>query len=197
MIDRSLSLPGLRRGAALAAIFSVALAAGWLAPEVARADIALALDLDVLVETANDHIDSGGGGAVRLGWQLHLPLFALTPEIGFGWSKFGDGPSVYRGIAGARLGIGEIIRFGLFGHIGYAQADYESDYIEDSDSGLLYDVGLFFDITLIPLLDIGVHMAYNHLSGEDDAVDQEPELALPSINNLGWLNFGVHAALVF
>ena len=192
MIDRSLSPHGLRGGAALAVTLSLALAAGWLAPEVARADIAVAADLEVLVETANDRLDSGGGGAVRLGWQLHLPLITLTPEIGFGWSKFGDGPSVYRGILGARVGVGEIIRFSVFGHLGYAEADYQTDLVEDSDSGVLYDVGLAFDITLIPLLDVGIHMAYNHLDGEEDDV-----LAAPTFESLGWLSFGVHAALVF
>lgn len=199
MVDRPLSLRGLlrphrgpHRAAALAASFSLALAASWLAPEVARADIAIAADLDVLVETANERIDSGGGAAVRLGWQLHLPLFALTPEIGFGWGKFGDGPTVYRGIAGVRLGVGEVIRFGAFTHLGVAGSDYESDVVDESSSGFTYDVGAFFDVTLIPLLDVGVHLAYNHLSGEDEDV-----LDAPTLGNLGWMTFGVHAALVF
>ena len=51
-------------------------------------------------------------------------------------------------------------------------------------NGFAYDLGLFFDFTLLPLIDLGVHAAYNQLTaGSDD----------PAYH---WLTFGAHAALI-
>ena len=36
-----------------------------------------------------------------------------------------------------------------------------------SDGGFTYDVGGFLDLVLIPLIDIGVHGGYNHISVDD------------------------------
>src|SRR6185503_9589889 len=76
-------------------------------------------DLAFPIESSGN---TGGGLGIRLGQQWHFPFIALTPEIGFTYHGFsGDfGPKSYRGIAGARLGIGEIIRIGPYAHAGYA-----------------------------------------------------------------------------
>ncbi|HEY8945381.1 MAG TPA: hypothetical protein VIM73_14020, partial [Polyangiaceae bacterium] len=50
----------------------------------ARAETRLALDLDYATAIDERGIDSGTGGALRLGQELDLVLVSLTPEIGGG-----------------------------------------------------------------------------------------------------------------
>lgn len=148
-------------------------------------ELAIAGDLDYAVPI--DSIgDSGGGFAVRLGGQLHVPLIALTPELGFSYHAMdGEGaPELSRVFAGARIGVGEIFRIGATGHVGIAWLDVERLRPDPSRNGFAYDLGLFFDFTLLPLIDLGVHAAYNQLGASDDD---------PAYH---WLTFGAHAALI-
>ena len=148
-------------------------------------DLALAVDVDYGLPV--DSIgDSGGGFGIRAGLQLHVPLLVITPEVGFTYHGFdGTGePSVTRGILGMRLGLGEIFRFGVAGHVGLAHLSADVIGPDPSHTGFAYDAGLFFDLTLLPLFDIGVHAVYNHLT-EDEL---KPSFA--------WLTFGAHLALI-
>jgi hypothetical protein len=156
------------------------------APNPARADILIGVDIEG-VEPLDSPAEFGGGFAVRLGDQIHLPLIAITPELAFSYANFSEdyGPSIYRGTVGARLGIGEIIRPGIYAHIGLGR--YELDLPGDNPSGtdVTYDVGLVLDFTVLPLLNLGVHAAYNRLGGDDVRDDFE------------WLTTGAHVELVF
>jgi hypothetical protein len=110
--------------------------------------------------------NTGAGFGIRLGQQWHVPLIALTPEIGFTYHGFSgdDAPSTYRGIAGLRLGIGEVLRIGPYGHLGYG---HFTPAHGSSDNGFTYDVGGFLDITLLPFFDFGVHGGYTHVDVAD------------------------------
>lgn len=105
---------------------------------------------------------TGGGFGARFGYELHLPLIAVTPEIGFTYHGFGGdlGPSVYRGIAGGRVGFGEVIRLGALAHIGYGHLVTQ---LGPNSDGFSWDAGGFVTVTLIPVLNIGVHVVYNEL----------------------------------
>src|SRR5436190_24251255 len=87
-------------------------------------------------------------GASRCVWgqQVHVPAIVLNPEIGFNYDTFGGdaGPIVYRGIFGLRLGVGEVLRAGLYGHVGLARIDFTQipDY---SHTAFSYDVGTFLE----------------------------------------------------
>ena len=157
-----------------------------LAPNPARADFLVGLDVDG-VEPFEDGAAFGGGFGVRLGAQLHVPLLALTPELAFTYAQFGDdyGPSIYRGMIGGRVAIGEIIRIGVYGHIGLGSFNLDLDDEDPSGSDVTYDLGLALDLTVIPILNLGVHAAYNRF-GEDDDRD-----------SFEWLTTGAHVELVF
>jgi len=176
-----------RRGVRTLAVVGCALAAWLSAAEVARADIAIAADVETLVPIEYDNIDPGPGFGIRLGAQIHLPLITLTPEIGFTWASFGDGPEIYRGILGARVGLGEVLRFGVFAHLGFGHQSWELATVDVSHTGVTMDAGLFLDLTIIPLIDVGVHMGYGRLSANEDE----------NIDPNQWLAFGLHAAIVF
>jgi hypothetical protein len=169
------SRPSIVTGAALLSILFVA------GPAAAGPTIGADLDLGFPVSSSGD---TGGGFGIRLGQELHVPLFELTPEIGFTYHNFsGDrGPRIYRGIAGARLGIGEVLRPGAFAHLGFGH--FVPAY-GDNSTAFSFDAGGFLDLTIIPLLNVGIHGAYNRVEADYDGGAYE------------FATVGVHAALVF
>ena len=149
----------------------------------AEAKTQIAADLDYAAPIDADS-DSGGGFAIRLGQQLHVPLIVLTPELVFADHTFSDnGPTAYRGLAGLRLGIGEIIRPGVYGHLGFGSLSLPDP--APDHTAFTYDAGVFLDLTILPLLDIGVHGAYNRLNSGEGVAAYE------------WATLGAHAALIF
>lgn len=168
-----------------ALLAALALCAAWasFAPSTARAELALAGDLELDVPVSLD-VSSGPGFALRVGYQLHLPALTLTPEIGFHHASFDPDPTLNRGVLGARLGFGEVFRLGVFGHIGIAHESIEIGSREASLTEFSFDLGAFLDFTLLPLLDLGVHLGYGQVSPEDD---EDP---------LRWIPLGAHVALI-
>jgi hypothetical protein len=165
----------------------VALAVGsgglWLAPSTARADIAVAGDLELDVPLDTD-LDTAVGFGLRLGWQLHLPLVVFRPEVGYHHAAFGDALTLNRVFAGVRVGFGEIFRIGGFGHIGAANAAYHFASEDEDVSDVTYDLGAFFDFTVLPLLDVGAQIGYARMRTDDR-------------DSLRWIPIGVHATLIF
>lgn len=177
-----------RAGRQLFLLFAAALCAWMLQTSAARADTTIGLDLDLHVPISINNVETGGGFAIRIGQQLHLPLIVVNPEFAFTYASFSksEPPKMYRGIAGARVGFGELLRFGVLAHIGFGYVDWEPGPNDWSHTGLTYDAGLFFEVTAIPLLNIGVHATYNRIAAGDDVND-----------TLHWMSLGAHATLVF
>jgi hypothetical protein len=169
---------------------------GWaLQPGSARADTTIAADLDLNVPI-DSSFDAGGGFGIRLGQELHLPFIVLNPEIGFTYATLSDrSPTIYRGIAGARVGFGELIRFGVLAHVGFGHLSQDVPLIPDdrdpSYVAFTFDGGLFLDFTALPLLNIGVHAIFNRLSASED---DELNVRYEAVN---WMQLGAHVALVF
>lgn len=149
----------------------------------ARADIVIGGDLEYAFPVDSD-AESGPGFGVRLGNQMRLPAVALVPEVAFTYHGLtGDfGPNVYRGVGGLRLGISEILRPGIFGHLGVGHLSADFAGRDVSHTAFTYDVGAFLELTLLPLLNLGLHGAYNSLTGDGD---------------LQWITAGLHVDLVF
>jgi hypothetical protein len=129
---------------------------------------------------------SGWGFGIRLGQRFHVPLIAIDPELGFTYHSFTDAssPHSYRGIAGLRLGFGEIFRIGPFAHLGVGHLSL-SGTPDQSHTAFTYDAGLFLDFTILPLLDIGIHGSYTQIV----AVDAGPAFQFATV--------GANVALVF
>lgn len=140
----------------------------------------LGIDLDYAYAIEEQSITSGGGAALRVGSELDLILITLIPEAYFSHHTWSD-PDV--GVTTAKLGgrlrIGKILEPGIFAHIGIASVDYGDAYTSPA-----FDGGFTLDFTLIPLIDIGAHAAYNAVfeTGDRDA--------------FSYALFGLHAALV-
>jgi len=152
-------------------------------PATALAETKLALDLDWVGGIDESGVDAGGGGALRLGQELDLILVSLTPEIGASYHTFG-GPSDLThtsGFLGARIAFGKVLEPGVFAHLGVGHLSGAADFSETAAS---VDAGVTLDFTLLPIIDIGAHAAYDALLISDaDAFD--------------WYRVGLHAAVGF
>lgn len=153
-----------------------------------RGSTKAALDLDyVFVE--GESLDNGGGGAVRLGREFDAVLISITPELGARYLAL-NGPidaSLYGGFAGVRLSLGKVIEPGIYGHVGYGHVAFEEapGAFDPSHGAFSYDVGATLDFTLLPILDVGVHGAYNGLAGDSE------------FKRINWVNAGGHVSVQF
>lgn len=128
--------------------------------------------------------DSGGGFGIRLGQQLRALPIVLTPELGFTYHNFsGDyGPKIYRGILGARLGFGDVLRPGGFFHVALG---HFVPTVGENQNAFSFDAGGFLDFVLLPLIDVGAHAAYNRVDADYGS------------GAYAFITVGLHAALVF
>lgn len=130
--------------------------------------LAVAGDFDLAWADAGNDTQNGKGLGGRLGWEsspLHILYF--RPELGVHYYSFsGDGdPSILRGTGGARFGFDLIVRFGVYAHAGVANVD--SSVSDIARTAFTYDVGAEVDVPLIPILDLGIHAAYESVSAGD------------------------------
>lgn len=156
----------------------------WSAP--ARADTVVGADLSY-VHPFEDHTNGGYAVGLRLGQRLDLKLLTVTGELAGDYNDFGGAldPRVMRGMIGARAAVGAILRPTAFAHagVGHLWGDQVAGYA-DSRTAFTFDLGLGLDLTIIPLVNLGVHLAYNNLVGSRGD------------GSLEWLTTGVHADLV-
>ena len=139
----------------------------------------LAFDLDYS-DALEPEVGTGLGGAVRFGREYDVLVLSLTPELMGNIHTFsGPGDSMaYGGMAGGRATIGKVIEPGVFAHVGAGHASLPNDSV----TGLAMDLGVTLDLTLIPLVDLGIHGAW-------DSVNWEGE------GSFDWYRVGAHIAL--
>jgi hypothetical protein len=144
----------------------------------------LALDLEYAGPIDEGSVESGSGGAVRLGRRADLIAVSLTGELGGSYHQFSGSPEVQavRGFIGGRLSVAEGIEPGIYAHLGVGRLSVDPG---ESRTSPTLDAGLFLDLTILPLVDLGVHAGYDTLLGSGDA------------NAFDYYVVGAHAALVF
>ena len=149
----------------------------------AHSGTAIGVDLDYTNGISEPSVGSGSGFNVRLGYKLDLLVLQFTPEVGGAYHKFSGDEKIgfTQGIVGGRLAFGKILEPGLYAHLGYGHLSG----VDFSHSGGTVDAGVTLDLTLLPLIDLGVHAGYNGMFKSDpyDAFDSYV--------------VGVHGALVF
>jgi hypothetical protein len=133
-------------------------------------------------------LDDGAGGALRIGREF-AGMLSLTPELGISYhcANGVHDASLYRGFIGPRLSIGKTIHGGVFGHLGYGRIAFRhvSGPLDQSHDALAYDGGLTVDVTLLPVLDVGAHAAYNGLASSHEH------------EGVHWLSVGGHVSVRF
>lgn len=171
---------------AVAAVGALTLAGlSWSAP--AKAQNTVGVDLS-FSDTVGDEDADGAGLDIYFGPRMDLGILALTTELSGGFHDFGGGldPTVYRGMAGGRLGLFTVIRPSIFAHIGVGHLTWEEPLGNDRDSrtNVTTDVGAALDLTILPLVDVGVQLSYNTIAGGSG----EPAF--------DWTQFGAHVIFV-
>ncbi len=161
--------------------------AGLSWSEPAKAQNTLGVDVS-FNDTLGDEGDNGAGVDLYFGPRMDLGLLALTTELSAGFHDFGGGidPSVYRGMAGGRLGLFTIIRPSIFAHIGVGHLTWDEGPGDDRDSrtNIATDVGAALDLTVLPMMDVGVQLSYNTIAGNSSN---------PAFD---WTQFGAHVIFV-
>jgi len=142
----------------------------------------LALDLDYSAGLSQeDLVDTGGGGALRIGSELDAFLVTLIPELTLSYHQF-SGPldaTAIAGKLGGRIRFLKIVEPGIFAHAGVGRLGGD-----DPHTGFAFDAGLTLDLTILPLIDLGLHAAWNRVFGGE------------SHPGLSYATFGAHVALV-
>jgi hypothetical protein len=150
----------------------------------AKSGTAVGVDLDYTHGLNEPAVGAGTGFNVRLGYKLDLLMAQLTPEIGGAYHTFsGDaGAKFAQGIVGGRLSFLKVLEPGVYAHLGYGHLSGSSG---NGHSGATADAGVTLDLTLLPLIDLGVHAGYNGMlkSGDYPAFDSYV--------------LGIHGAVIF
>lgn len=150
----------------------------------AKSGTSIGVDIDYTNGIDEPYVSGGTGFNGRLGYKLDLIVLQLTPEIGGAYHTFaGDaGAKFSQGIVGARVSFLKVLEPGAYAHLGYGHL---SSDLGDGRSGATVDAGLTLDLTLLPLIDLGVHGGYNGMlkSGDYQAFDSYV--------------LGFHGALIF
>ncbi len=151
----------------LATLFALATVA-FATP--AAADLLVGVDADAAIPTEEG--DVGLGGAIRLGWQLDLAAIRLAPEVGAAFHRFPApsetlGPPMFvRGFGGARVGLGSVVEPIAYAHVGWAATETPvaagaPEGVEPVNaSGAFVEGGAGLELTVLPILDLGVHAGY-------------------------------------
>lgn len=147
----------------LLAAIGVAGSVAWARPAAAE----IAFGLEVNYNQAVDHFETGKGGGVdvRVGPRLGLWMLEITPELSAGMHDFGGFPSptVLRGLAGCKLALDLGIKPTLFAHFGAGRLRYDAveSVARDAATGMAADFGAALDVTVLPMLDVGMQGSYN------------------------------------
>lgn len=148
----------------------------------ARADTLVGLDLDYVTGIDQRGVDSGTGGMLRLGREYDWLALSLTPEVGLSYYNFSGFREAHQiaAVVGGRIAFGKVVEPGVFAHVGVGRLSREPS----GDTGPTFDLGGSLDFTLLPILDLGVHGAYDvHLADGGDSVN--------------WLRLGAQATIHF
>lgn len=171
---------------AKALCFTATLAAVSLLSVPALAEDEIAVDVEAA--WADDPNDSNGlGVGLRAGHVWDIAIITITPELGASYHDFegASDPTAWDVKAGGRFGIDLLIEPSVYAHAGLGHFDYELASRDVSHTGLAYDVGAALDLTLLPVIDFGVHATVAGVAGND------------SVDPFSWFALGGHVAFAF
>lgn len=113
-----------------------------------------------------DAIGAGGGGALRAGLERDVGQVTLIAEFVVSHVVLDSDSSKNVGVTGAQFG-GKL-RFlkdfepGMFVHFGGARV---SGVAPLATTDIAFDMGVSFDVTTLPLVDVGAHAAWHRVFG--------------------------------
>jgi len=173
----------------LAVLFSLSVSG------TARAQtVGLEFDLGIPVGDTKDVLDLGWGLEGRVGLGLPIPAITFEAEALFDWYSFpfdavNERLGLWRAGGGLRVGLPIPFVPEIFGHVGYGNASSTISGQSSSQGGFTWDVGLAANLFSIPLISVGIHIAYKVLApGDDHGVQIDPTT---------WVGLGLHGEIGF
>lgn len=148
-----------------------------------RGKLMLALDLDYGTALEHSNVDEGGGGAIRIGLERDYFLVSLIPEVQLDVHHLTADPAdatISTAKVGGRIRFLKILEPGVFAHAGLGHIGGDRVY---DHTGIAFDAGFTLDLTILPLIDIGLHTAWNRIFGDEDS-------------GVSYVTAGAHLALV-
>lgn len=145
---------------ALAAAFVLA------TPATAHAQNQLAFDLGADFPSGSSNDDGWGLGG-RFGHEWDLLVLSLTPELDVAYHNF-SGPAdatTFAVMGGGRLGLGFVLEPSVFLHAGVGHLSGEAT----SHTSLAYDFGAALDVTALPVIAFGPHIAWSGIAGTSES----------------------------
>jgi hypothetical protein len=147
-----------------------------------RGKLMLALDLDYGAALNHSEVDNGGGAGLRIGLERDYFLITLIPELQLNYHYLNadrvESATITTGKIGGRIRFLKIVEPGIFAHAGLGHIGGDRVY---EKTGIAFDAGFTLDLTILPLIDIGLHTAWNKIFGD------------PSVE---YVTAGAHLALV-
>lgn len=149
-----------------------------------RGRLMVALDMDYSAALSHSEIDQGGGGGVRIGLERDYFLVTMIPELQLNYHHLNantpDDATISSAKVGGRIRFFKIIEPGVFAHAGLGHIGGDRVY---EHTGIAFDAGFTLDLTILPLVDIGLHTAWNRIFGDDE-------------DGVSYVTAGAHLALV-
>lgn len=149
-----------------------------------RGRLMLALDMDYSAALEHSEIDQGGGAGIRIGLERDYFLVTMIPELQLNYHRFNantpDDATISAAKVGGRIRFFKIVEPGVFAHAGLAHIGGDRVY---RHTGIAFDAGFTLDLTILPLVDIGLHTAWNRVFGDDE-------------DGASYVTAGAHVALV-
>ena len=149
-----------------------------------RGRLMIGLDLDYSSAIKSPEIKYGGGFGIRVGTQRRIPFVTLIPELSFDYHSYDsenpDRAAIWTGKIGGRIRFLRILEPGIFAHVGFGHV---GGYDVIDHTGVAADMGVSLDLTILPLIDIGLHGSWNRVFGGYDT-------------GTSYASAGAHVALV-
>lgn len=169
-----------------ACLFATALGAVSLISAPAAAEDEIAVDVEAA--WADDPIETNGlGVGLRVGHVWDIAILTITPEFGVSYHDFEGAadPTAWNVMAGGRFGVDLLIEPSVYAHAGLGHFGYDLPSGDVSHTSLGYDVGAALDLTLLPVIDFGVHASVAGIAGDE------------TIDPFSWIAVGGHIAFAF
>lgn len=149
-----------------------------------RGRLMLALDMDYSAALSHSEIDQGGGAGLRIGLERDYFLVTMIPELQLNFHRLNantsDDATISAAKVGGRIRFFKIVEPGVFAHAGLGHIGGDRIY---EHTGIAFDAGFTLDLTILPLVDIGLHTAWNRIFGDDE-------------DGASYVTAGAHLALV-
>jgi hypothetical protein len=148
-----------------------------------RGKLMIALDLDYSTALAHSNVDEGGGGGLRIGLERDYFLVTLIPELQLDTHRLTADPTdatISTAKVGGRIRFLKILEPGVFAHAGLGHIGGDRVY---EHTGIAFDAGFTLDLTILPLVDIGLHTAWTRIFGDE-------------ASGVSYITAGAHLALV-